>query len=83
MVVTAMPEAMSMKELPSTSTSTPPPAYSMYAGRPGESALATAASRRAIRAADFGPGSSVTMRRTWGRPGPPAVGVNVVVSVML
>ena len=50
-VVTAMPEPKSMRWLPSTSTRIPPPARSMYAGRPTPIPADTAAVLRACRAA--------------------------------
>src|ERR1022692_714795 len=69
---TAIPDPKSMSELPSASTSTPPPAAVMNTGRTWLTPRATLAARRASSAREAGPGISVTMRRSWGRPGPPA-----------
>ena len=69
---TAMPEPRSISELPSASTSTPPPAASMNTGSVVPTPSATAAFLRASSSIERGPGTSVTRRRTWGRVGPPA-----------
>src|SRR6478735_4541231 len=88
-LTTAMPAPRSMSELPSTSTSTPPPAFSMNTGSVVPSPEDTAALRRSISARERGPGISVTSRRSWGSDGPPRVSVelagagDVVVSVMV
>ncbi len=60
-----------MSELPSTSTSTPPPAAVMNTGSTWLTPRATAACRRANRSRDSGPGISVTRRRSCGSSGPP------------
>ena len=65
-LVTAMPEPRSIRELPSTSTTTPPSASAAYTGTLEPTPAATVARRRAVRAADFGPGSSVTRARFCG-----------------
>ena len=77
--VTAMPEPKSMSELPSASTSTPPPAAVMKTGSMLLTPRATALSRRAISWREAGPGISVTRRRCWGSPGPPCGAENVVI----
>jgi hypothetical protein len=64
--VTAMPEPKSISELPSASTSTPPPARSMKTGSAVPTPGGTAAVRRAISSCDFGPGIAVTSRRRCG-----------------
>src|ERR671916_652977 len=64
-LVTAMPEPRSMKEWPSTSTTTAPAARSTYTGRTLPTAEVTAAARRAASSRERGPGSSVTRRRSW------------------
>src|SRR5205814_712353 len=76
---TAMPEPKSMSELPSASTSTPPPAAVMNTGRMLLTPRATARSRRASSSREAGPGISVTRRRCWGSPGPPVAGGFVVI----
>jgi len=58
-----MPEPKSMSELPSASSSTPPPAAVTKTGRVLETPRATAAERRAISAREAGPGISVTRVR--------------------
>src|SRR5687768_8106484 len=63
-LVTAIPEPRSMNELPSTSTSTPPPARSTKTGIIPLTAEETALCRRCIRARERGPGTSVTRRRS-------------------
>src|SRR5262249_52812182 len=68
---TAIPDPKSMSELPSTSTSTPPPAAVMNTGSTWLTPRATAAWRRASRSRDSGPGISVTRRRSCGSSGPP------------
>src|SRR6266550_3641092 len=76
---TAMPEPKSMSELPSASTSTPPPAAVMNTGRMLLTPRATARSRRASSSREAGPGISVTRRRRWGSSGPPVAGGFVVI----
>ena len=66
-----MPEPKSMRELPSTSSITPPPARTAKTGRTLPTPLATVAVLRASSSCDFGPGIAVTTRRSWGREGPP------------
>ena len=66
-LVTAIPEPRSISELPSTSTSTPPPARSMKTGNIALTPADTAACRRANSSLERGPGSSVTRRRSWTR----------------
>src|SRR5215468_12152805 len=80
---TAMPEPKSMSELPSASTSTPPPAAVMNTGRMLLTPRATALSRRASSSREAGPGISVTRRRCWGRPGPPLAGGFVVIDLTI
>jgi hypothetical protein len=70
-LATAIPDPRSISELPSTSTSTPPPAAVMKTGRVVPTPSATVAARRAISSRDRGPGISVTRRRSWGSSGPP------------
>jgi hypothetical protein len=70
--VTAMPEPKSMSELPSASSSTPPPAAVTKTGRVVETPRATAAERRSISAREAGPGISVTRVRRCGSSAPPA-----------
>src|SRR3954465_5291311 len=65
-LTTAMPAPRSIKEFPSTSTSTPPPARSMNTGSVVLTPADTAAARRAASAGEGGPGISVTSRRSWG-----------------
>ena len=72
-LVTAMPLARSISELPSTSTITPPPAAATYTGSTLPTPDATAAPRRSCSSRDRGPGISVTTRRSCGRSGPPGV----------
>ena len=62
-LVTAMPEPKSIKELPSTSTMTPPPASATTTGSTVLRLSATAAFRRTSNSRDRGPGSSVTSFR--------------------
>src|SRR3954451_24329235 len=69
---TAMPEPRSIRELPSASTSTPPPAATMKTGSVGPPPSATAAFLRLSSSVERGPGISVTRWRCWGRVGPPA-----------
>ena len=57
-------------ELPSTSTMTPPPAFSTTIGNDIPSPAETAALRRSISACDFGPGIAVTNFRSCGICGP-------------
>src|SRR5689334_15848815 len=66
-LTTAMPEPRSIRELPSMSTRTPPPARSTYSGTVEPTAADTAAVRRAMSSRDRGPGRSVTSRRSCGR----------------
>src|SRR5215475_9295292 len=80
---TAMPEPKSMSELPSASTSTPPPAAVMNTGRMLLTPRATALSRRASSSREAGPGISVTRRRCWGSPGPPLAGGFVVIDLTI
>ena len=75
---TAIPEPRSISELPSTSTSTPPPARSTNTGRTVPTPRATTAWRRSSSARDLGPGISVTRRRCWSSVGPQ--GARVVVT---
>src|SRR5215207_2654425 len=63
-LTTAMPEPRSMSELPSTSTTTPPPARSTKTGSVPPTPADTAAVRRSISARERGPGISVTSRRS-------------------
>ena len=49
-----------MMEFPSTSTITPPPAFSTTTGIAMPSAADTASERRLINSWDFGPGIEVT-----------------------
>src|SRR3954468_4784541 len=65
-LTTAMPAPRSIKEFPSTSTSTPPPARSMNTGSVVLTPADTAAARRAASSRERGPGISVTSRRSWG-----------------
>src|SRR5437868_1371466 len=70
-LVTAMPEPKSISELPSTSTTTPPPAWVMKTGRVVPMPGGTAACLRVSSSCDLGPGISVTRRRSCGSDGPP------------
>ncbi len=70
-LATAIPEARSISELPSASTITPPPAASTNTGSVVPMPRATWRLRRAIFSTERGPGTAVTRRRSWGRPGPP------------
>jgi hypothetical protein len=63
-LVTAMPEARSISELPSASRSTPPPAASTKTGRVVATPAATCCRRRSNLASETGPGTSVTSRRS-------------------
>lgn len=67
--VTAMPDPKSISELPSASTTTPPPASVTYTGRTLPTPGGTAAVRRRCSSRERGPGISVTTRRTCGRAG--------------
>ena len=69
--VTAMPEPKSISELPSTSTTTPPPAWVTKTGSVVETPRATVELRRSNRARETGPGISVTRLRRCGSSGPP------------
>jgi hypothetical protein len=62
-LVTAIPEARSMRWLPSTSTMMAPPARSTKTGRFVPSPRGTACERRCWMARESGPGSSVTRVR--------------------
>ncbi len=62
--VTAMPDPRSMSELPSASTTTPPPAATVSMGTVCPTPAATAAALRAISSWDRGPGIDVTRRRS-------------------
>src|SRR3954471_13241526 len=70
-VVTAMPEPRSMRELPSVSRMTPPPAASTNTGRVVPTPSATYCFFRASFSRDLGPGISVTRFRCWVRDVPP------------
>src|SRR4051812_21932322 len=65
-LTTAMPDPRSISELPSTSTSTPPPARSTNTGSVVLTPADTVAARRAESSRDRGPGISVTSRRCCG-----------------
>src|SRR5215468_177172 len=80
---TAMPEPKSMSELPSASTSTPPPAAVMNTGRMLLTPRATARSRRASSSREAGPGISVTRRRCCGSAGPPVAGGFMVIDLTI
>ena len=85
-VVTAMPAPRSMSELPSASTTTPPPAATAWIGTVCPTPAATAAALRAISSCERGPGMGVTIRRSCGREGPPrggAVGAAKVEDVLM
>ena len=60
---TAIPAPKSMRELPSASTITPPPASVTNTGSMVLTPRATARSRRARRSREAGPGISVTRFR--------------------
>ena len=77
-VVTAIPEPKSINELPSTSTTTPPPAATANTGIVTVTAFETAASRRCVHSRETGPGISVTSRRSWGSAGPPRTSTAVM-----
>ena len=62
-VVTAMPEPRSMKRLPSTSSTIPPPARAANTGMVFPTPRETAAARRLVSSSDAGPGISVTRWR--------------------
>ena len=62
-----------MSELPSASTTTPPPAATTAIGTATPTPAGTAAALRASSSCDRGPGTAVTRRRSCGRPGPPVV----------
>src|SRR5688572_4344606 len=64
MLITAMPEPMSISWLPSTSTRIAPSARSTKAGRIVPTPGGTAAVRRASISLDRGPGTSVTSLRS-------------------
>src|SRR5215469_13125304 len=81
--VTAIPEPKSISELPSTSMITPPPAAVTNTGRTWLSPRATMCCRRSSSSRDAGPGISVTMRRSWASPGPPAAGLPVTGPVVV
>ena len=66
-LVTAMPEPKSISELPSASTTTPPPARVTKTGSAVPMPGGTAACLRASSSCDFGPGISVTRRRSCGQ----------------
>src|SRR5918992_1288982 len=63
---TANPAPKSMNRLPSASSTMPPWARCTNTGTVLNTALGTAASRRASNSRDRGPGISVTRRRSWG-----------------
>lgn len=69
-VVTAIPLPKSMNELPSTSTTTPPPAWVTNTGSEDPTPAGSAARCLRSSSADFGPGISVRTRRTCASPGP-------------
>src|SRR6478609_6578889 len=82
--VTAMPEPRSMRELPSASTTTPPPAATASTGTVCPTPAATAAALRASSSCERGPGMLVTRRRSCGSAGPPSgFAVTVSVAVMV
>ena len=62
-----------MSELPSTSTTTPPPAAVTNTGRTWLRPRATLRLRRSNSSRDRGPGISVTRLRICGRDGPPVM----------
>src|ERR1700685_3831489 len=66
---TAIPAPKSMRELPSASTMTPPPASVTNTGSTMLTPRATARSRLASSSREAGPGISVTRLRRWGRRG--------------
>src|SRR5690606_30210970 len=70
-VVTAMPAPRSMSELPSASTTTPPPAATAWMGAVWPTPEATAAALRSSSCCERGPGIAVTRRRSCGSDGPP------------
>ena len=63
---TAIPEPKSIRELPSASTITPPPASVTNTGSTVLTPRATARSRLAISSREMGPGISVTRCLRWG-----------------
>src|SRR5450755_1207837 len=72
--VTAIPEPKSISELPSASTTIPPPAAVTNTGRTWLSPRATLRCLRSSSAREAGPGMSVTIRRCCGTEGPPRPG---------
>ena len=68
---TAIPAPKSIRELPSASTMTPPPASVTNTGSTVLTPRATARSRLASRSRETGPGISVTRLRRWGRRASP------------
>src|SRR5215207_2879429 len=80
-LTTAIPEPKSIRELPSASTRTPPPARATKTGSIVATPGATAASLRASNARDRGPGISVTRRRSCASAGPP-VGSRLTVDLL-
>ncbi len=70
-VVTAMPEPRSIRELPSASRSTPPPAASMNTGSVVPTPSATYVFLRASFSTERGPGISVTTFRRCASVAPP------------
>ncbi len=72
-----MPEPISFRWLPFTSTSTPPPALSMKTGSPTPTPEETASVFLASSPWERGPGISVTSRRSW------AISVSIKVGFML
>jgi len=72
-----MPEPISFRWLPSTSTSTPPPARSMKTGSPTPTPEETASVFLASSPWERGSGISVTSRLSW------AISVSIKVGFML
>ena len=68
---TAIPAPKSIRELPSASTITPPPASVTNTGSTVLTPRATARSRLASSSRETGPGISVTRCRRWGRRASP------------
>src|SRR5246127_2758365 len=66
-VVTAMPEPRSIRRLPSTSSTMPPPARATNTGKETFTPPDTAAARRLLSSSDAGPGISVTSWRVCSR----------------
>src|SRR6185369_15026842 len=64
-VVTAIPEPRSIRWLPSTSITIPPPARAANTGMVVPTPGGTAACLRRMSSRDRGPGISVTRRRSW------------------